>query len=64
MHDASSKDKKNDIFETIVSVGVVVHIPVESLSELKKAIKGVPGVTPVFFTTSEGHLWIKKGDQP
>jgi len=62
MHDVKGKDK-TDIFQTIITVGFVVHVPVENLSDLKKAVSGVPGITPVFFKTSAGRLWIREGDE-
>lgn len=62
MHE-SSKDKKND-FETVMTIGIVCHAPLENLNKLKEAVKSVEGLSLVFFKVSSGRIWLKDGEEP
>lgn len=45
-----------------VTVGVVGHIQIEDLAELKRTLEGVQGFKIVFFKTSSSKLWIQEGE--
>ena len=57
------KDEKDD-FQTIMTIGIVCHSPLENLTKLKNAVKSVDGTSLIFFRVSSGKIWLKEGDEP
>lgn len=57
------KAKKENNFNIPITVGLVGHVPIQHVKELKDAVETIPEFDLVFFKTSNGRLWIKEGDQ-
>ena len=53
---------EQDQLDAPMVVGMVGHIPVEQLAELKRYLRDLEGFRLVFFKTSTGRLYIKEGD--
>ena len=51
------------LFNTVVTIGIVGHCPIDELSEIKKIFENLGYFDLVFFKTSSGKLWIKEGDE-
>ena len=63
MEDTKENSRKNkNIFNPVLSVGIVGHCSIEELPELKHLLESLDSFDLVFFKTASGKLWIKEGD--
>ena len=56
------KMKKDRKFKTDITVGMVFLCEMEEAVEIKEAFSQREDIQLIYFTTSNGKLWIKSGD--